>query len=289
MPHAIQVKAGRIIAESAAGAGDKKVAIIGTGADHAVLENNRAAIPGADQAGIHVPGDVTLLALGVFWGKGLVVAVLAERRQAAKRDQVIKGVTRADLEDLGDRPQPMSGVVVAVAGDVRLAAPEPFGNILEEHLAQIVDVSALGMGDRARPGENHALDNRLPVIVTAVFEHDTVAAGALGGFNKLPALLETYRGGNLNPHVFAGLHGSHGKGGMQIPGSGDVDQVQVLLEETLPGIWTAEVERRGLARITDLAGGAIGVLGAQISDGFDLHAFTGEKLVKQVVPARRRR
>src|SRR3954449_487113 len=80
-------------------------AAVGTRKVGAVLDKNRAAARGLDQAGIHVAEDVLLLALrGV--GRGVLPGpVLQPARRTAHRDEIVETIAAIDVHAVCDRTE----------------------------------------------------------------------------------------------------------------------------------------------------------------------------------------
>ena len=80
-------------------------------------------------------GFVEIILCGELFGHFIHLEILAHECH-----KVIHFITPVDIHDLADGSQAVGGVVVAVAVNVREAAPEAFADIGQQVVAQVVDV-----------------------------------------------------------------------------------------------------------------------------------------------------
>ncbi len=117
----------------------------------------------------------------------------------------------------------------------------------------------------------HIQAGELEAVVAAVLEHHAVTLGALRGVHKVPALLDGSGGGHLDGHVLAMLHSIHRDGSMELPGNGEVDEVDVVpFAEFLVAFLTGEfIEGTRCAKLLDDALGTVDAVLMEVAQGND--------------------
>src|SRR5688572_6728399 len=120
---ALDVDARRIVLEDAPGAFDAVDAAVGSGTRYVVLEPDGAAARGLDQRGIEIATDVLLAPARIIRGHVSLAPLGQPEFWCAHRDEVIEAVTLVNVEVPRDRAQAVCWIQVAVAIQMREAAP----------------------------------------------------------------------------------------------------------------------------------------------------------------------
>ena len=74
---------------------------------------------------------------------------------------------------------------------------------------------------------DHVQHGQVVATETPVLEHHTGNAGGLVRFHQIPTFVKGQRTGDLDRHIFAGLHRGDGHLGVPLPGRGDDDGVEI--------------------------------------------------------------
>ena len=165
----LDIEARRVVHEDSPAPLNDVQAGVGARQRDRVLEDNRAALRGLDQAGVHVAAGVGFLALGAI-RRDVGVAVLGEANGlAAHGDEAGEPVAFVDIHVLRHRAKAVGGVEVAVALDMRDASPEPLAGVREQQAAQVVVVGRLAVHQLPKePLLAHIEHHTLGVAVAAV-------------------------------------------------------------------------------------------------------------------------
>ena len=98
------------------------------------------------------------------------------------------------------------------------------GTLGKVDMAQIMNITALGMGDftdsclRTEMQSSH-----LEPVVATIFKHHAMPPVPLGRVDDAPAVGQRVRNRHLTGHVLAVLHGINGNVGMQPDTGADID------------------------------------------------------------------
>ena len=146
-------------------------------------------------------------------------------------------VAATDVHVLADGAEAVGGVGVAAVLGVPLQAPEALvGILLEVPSAQVVDVGAFAVNERAEDALAHHVEGEhLAVAVAAVFQEHAVDAVLFGQVDDVPAVFHVENHRHFAGHVLfvaeGVLHHLH----VHLPRRGDVDEVDVrVVNELFP-------------------------------------------------------
>ena len=254
---------------------------VGARGDDVVLQHDRAATGGAQEARVHVAAGVGLLPAGVVAGERPVAVALKPERRRAHRDEALEAVPAVDVEVPRHRAQAVRRVEVAVPLQVLEPPPEPDVLPVEEQRSQVVDVGALGVVDLAQHSRPDEVPRQhLAPAVVAVLEHDAVPPRPLGGVHELPALVEGDGGRDLDRGVGSSRHGGERHRDVPAPGCRDVDEVEVApAAQGLEVPLSLRVDLRpGPPRFLDPVLHPRRPLGADVAHGLDLDALDPEEV-----------
>ncbi len=242
---------------------------------------DRAAPDRLDHRRVHVPLDVTLATLRVALRIVPLGPLVEPARRRAHRDQIVELVTAIDVHHVGDRPEPVGGIEVAVAHHGVRPPPQALVAILELDRAQIVQVAALGVQDLAEQAlARHVEDHHLRTVVVAVLHHDAVLAMRLGELDQPPAVVDRVSRRHLGRGVLAVLHRRGAHGHVPPPRGGGEDEVEVLVFAHAHEVrLTPRVERGRPTTVLDdprcdLPGAGLD----DVADRDDLHPVDAEKV-----------
>src|SRR5690606_28705968 len=103
---------------------------------------------------------------------------------------------------------------------------------------------------------------------------DAMLARTLRCFNELPALIDSLGGGDFRCGVNIVFHRVNRHGGMQLPGGGDVEQVDLIaFAHAFPVVLTRGVQFRVVRSVCKHFPGLLGTLGPYIAQRLDLYAL----------------
>ncbi len=139
----LDVDAIGIAAEQAARALDHVDPAIGSRAVAVVPEVDGLAAGGANEADVHVAECESLFAFGIVGREMLASVELEASGVAAHRDDVVEPISTVDVHALGDRPQAVGGVEVAVSHNGVRPSPQSFALVAELEAPQVVQIAAL--------------------------------------------------------------------------------------------------------------------------------------------------
>ena len=184
--------------------------------------------------------------------------------------QVSHAVATVQVDKLRGRTHAVGGVDVTAVALVEVEAPVALV-CLPEGL-EVMYIAALDVQDVAEEALlGHVEGGELEEVVDAVLEHHAVAAGLLGGVDKLPAFVEIHGSGHFHGHVLAVFHGVDGHGDVVLPVGGDVYDVDVgAFAELFPALLAAILGGGGASGVLQVflrLGQTLGVLVAQGLDG----------------------
>ena len=147
---------------------------------HIVLDHDRFAFGGADNCCIDISefvlpfGKITLRS--VVQDGGIGQAKLIGR----DRNQILHPIAPVNIQDLGNRPQPMCRIGVAGMGCVVFQTPHVMitGRVIHTVAPQIVVVCPFGVDHLSeQPLLSHVEGRHLEKVIATIFEHHAVATG----------------------------------------------------------------------------------------------------------------
>src|SRR6185369_124988 len=146
-----------IVAENSFCALDQIDSIIRTRRTDVMLQHDRTAFGGFNDAGVVIAGLVDLFPLRVA-GRYVVFAVsLQSEMSRAHRDNVVESVATIDRHILRHWAKSMGGIEIAVAQNMMSTPPKSLILILKQDLAQVMVVCALTVYEISKhAGTDHA-------------------------------------------------------------------------------------------------------------------------------------
>ena len=246
-----------------------------------MAEKNRLALDGPDKRVVDVAELVGFVAPGVGVGELLGGILLQAAVVRAHRHEKVEPVAAIDVHALGDGPEAVRGVKIAVVGLRPGAPPQTLSFFRELDAPQVVQVPALAVQHFAEHALAHQVQGQhFTAIVAAILHHEAMLLQPLRGFDELPAVVHAHRRGHFGGRVFAVLHRGEQHRHVPLPRRRRVHEVEILL-----GAHALEV-----ARPARVAGGFRlvrrhgHVLRARdlpvddVADGFELDAFDLEQV-----------
>jgi len=225
---------------------------IGTRRVDGVLDHERMPLDRPDHRRRLVAAlrmDIRLPALRTVLRRREEVVAL---RIALDAVEIIEPVAAVDVHHLhhGDESVRRIGIplmpLIPPQAPVVLIAAVGHVEIIER--PEIVNVRAFGVLDLAeKPLPDQVERQHLRLAVAAVLELHAMATGALARLHERPALLERQRCGHFDRHVLAMLHRVERDRRMQLPGTGDVDEIDIRLAQRLVRLLADILLRRGLS------------------------------------------
>lgn len=202
-------------------------------------------------------------------------------RSGPHAHEVVVAVAGVDVEIPAHRTEPVRGIQVRVGARVPRSAPQPFITILEQDLAQVVQVPCFDVQHVAEHAlVHHAIDEHLVVIVVAILEMQAVAPRLLRRIHQRPQILERRADRTLAAAVLSVGEGGEHHGHVPLPGRGRINEIDVVARhELLEAVIARRVERgRGLALVGHHLRGAVGFVGDDVGERDDSHAVDREQL-----------
>ena len=184
---------------------------------------------------------------------------------------------------LGDRSKTVRGIEVCVALRVWEAAPQPLVAILEQNLAQVVQIRGLRVQQRAKHTLTHHLQHReLAVAVATVLHHQAVTSRFFGCVDQLPAIFDRRRDRDFAPHVLARAHRRQRYRRVPAPRRRGVDEIDIVaLHQSLEIPLAIRVQRGcGLTGLDHHRRRALRLFFDDVGECDNAHTFHGQKLSK---------
>ena len=285
----VHVDARRVVLEDALRSLDRVEPRVRPRIRHVVLQQDRAPPRRLDQRRVQVAGDVLLLPLRVGAVLHRLIAVQGEPAfLGAHRHQVLEAVAPVNVEVPGYRSEAMGGIQVGVVARVPGAAPQPFVAVLEQDVAQVVQVRGRAVQRLAEhAGVHQAIHQHLVVAVVAVLELQAVPAVLLARVDERPQVLERHRERAFARYVLPGLEGGEHHRHVPLPRGGRVDEVDVVaLHQLFEGVVAVGMERgHRCSGVGDHLGGLLRLLGHVVAQRGDAHAWAAQKFMNEGPPA----
>ena len=177
---------------------------------------------------------------------------LQPARRTAHRHEVLEAIAAVDVHAVGDRPETVRRIEVAVDLLRPLAPPQALTPVRKLDAPQVVQVAALGVKDLPEePLPHHVEDHHLGTAVVAVLHHHAVLAVFLRGLDELPAVVQRHRRGDLGRSMFPVLHRRDAHRHVPFPRCRVEDEVDVCgLAEPLEIAWSSrKTDRLFVARL----------------------------------------
>src|SRR5204863_9179634 len=151
----------------------------------------------------------------------------------------------------------------------------------------IVKISAFGVRKLAEHSVlHHSQHHHFGCAITAVLENKAVLACDFGGIHRFPTLFDGGERRNFDGCMLAIFHRAHRHWGVPVPGSSDVNDVEIELGKIFEvPLALAETRRLRLARISYGFLRVSHFFRHKVADRFDLYVFYCEEIFQQAASA----
>src|SRR5579872_4212694 len=155
----IQENTWRKIGEYTLRAGDRIETAVRPWVDHIMLQKNRAAHLGFDDAGVHVATDILFGALRISFRKVRLYISAQRGLGRTHRHHIVKPVSAMDVHVMGDGAESVRRIQMAIALHVRKPPPQAFPFARGQNAPKIVEIRRLSMRDLTEESIPHHAQN----------------------------------------------------------------------------------------------------------------------------------
>ena len=249
-----------------------------------VLQHHRLSLGRLEDGRVMITGHVSLTPLRIaLVGHCRVAPQVEPALRSADGDEVLVPVAAVDVEIPGHRAESVRGIQVCVRAGVPCASPESLVAILEQDLAQVVEVRRLRVQHIAEhPSVDHPVHEHLGFAVVAVLEMQAVAPRLLRRVHERPQILERRADRTLAPAVLSRRQRGEHHRNVPLPRRRRIHKVHIipLHEGFEPAIATRVAGRRNLAGVGDHLRRARDLVGYHVRERHDFHVVQREELTQ---------